>query len=83
MKIILIIYIIGIVLYWLGIVSLISTINKNKEQMHEVFKNRKKNKRSRFSNSLVIITGSIIPILHYAFAYLYIFRPDYALGIEE
>ena len=79
MKIILIIYIIGIVLYWLGIVSLISTIDKNKEQ----FKNRKKNKRSRFSNCLIIITGSIIPILHYAFAYLYIFRPDYALGIEE
>lgn len=82
MKVILILYVIGIILYWLGIASLISTIKKNKEQVREVFKNRKGNKRSTFSNRLVIITGSIIPILHYAFAYLYIFRPDYALGIE-
>ena len=50
MKIILIIYIIGIVLYWLGIVSLISTMKKNKEQTQEVFKNRGESKRSPFSN---------------------------------
>ena len=46
MKIILIIYIIGIVLYWLGIVSLISTMKKNKEQTQEAFKNRGESKRS-------------------------------------
>ena len=42
MKIILIIYIIGIILYWLGIVSIISTMMKNKELTLEAFKNRAK-----------------------------------------
>lgn len=77
MKIILIIYIIGIVLYWLGIASIISTMKKNKEQAQEVFESRGENKRSLFSNWLTVITGSIIPIFHYAVAFLYIFKPDF------
>lgn len=77
MKIILIIYIIGIVLYWLGIASIISTMKKNKEQTQEVFESRDENKRSPFSNWLTVITGSIIPIFHYAVAFLYIFKPDF------
>ena len=77
MKIILIIYIIGIVLYWLGIASIISTMKKNKEQAQEVFESRGENKRSPFSNWLTVIIGSIIPIFHYAVAFLYIFKPDF------
>ena len=79
MKIILIIYIIGIVLYWLGVASLISTIKKNKEQAREVFESRYKSKRSSFSNRLTVIIGSIIPVFHYAVAFLYIFKPDFIL----
>ena len=82
MKIILIIYIIGIVLYWLGIVSLISTMKKNKEQTQEAFKNRGESKRSPFSNWLTVITGSIIPIFHYAVAFFYIFKPDFIFEKE-
>ena len=75
MKIILIIYIIGIILYWLGIVSIISTMMKNKEQTLEAFKNRGESKRSPFSNWLTFITGSIIPIFHYAGSFVYFFKP--------
>lgn len=81
MKIILIIYIIGIVLYWLGIVSIISTMKKNKERAQEAFKSRS-NKRSMFSNWLAVITGSLIPIFHYAVAFLYIFKPDFIFDAE-
>lgn len=81
MKIILIIYIIGIVLYWLGLASIISTMKKNKERAREAFKNRG-NKRSMFSNWLAVITGSLIPIFHYAVAFLYIFKPDFIFDAE-
>lgn len=82
MKIILIIYIIGIILYWAGIVSIISTMMKNKELTLEAFKNRGESKRSPFSNWLTVITGSIIPIFHYAVAFLYIFKPDFIFEKE-
>ena len=81
MKIILIIYIIGIVLYWLGIASIISTMKKNKERALEAFNNRS-NKRSMFSNWLAVITGSIIPVFHYIIAFLYIFKPDFIFDEE-
>lgn len=74
MKIILIIHAIGFVLFWLGIISVISTAHKNKEQVMNAIK-RKSNDRSEFSNWLILIVSSIIPVLNYLVAFVAIFNP--------
>lgn len=74
MKILLIIHAIGFILFWLGIVSVLSSAHKNKEQVMKAIE-RKPNHRSEFSNWLILIISSIIPVLNYLVAFIAIFNP--------
>ena len=74
MKIIFIIHTIGFILFWLGILSVLSTAHKNKEQVMNAIE-RKSNDRSEFSNWLILIVSSIIPVLNYLVAFVAIFNP--------
>lgn len=74
MKIILIIHAIGFVLFWLGLVSVLSSAHKNKEQVLKAL-DRHPNERSEFSNVLILIVSSLIPVLNYLVAFVAIFNP--------
>lgn len=75
MKIILIIHAIGFVLFWLGILSVLSTAHKNKEQVLRALEHKTK-ERSDFSNWLILIVSSIIPVFNYLVAFVAIFNPS-------
>ncbi len=74
MKIILIIHAIGFVLFWLGLVSVVSSAHKNKEQVLKALDHHP-NERSEFSNVLILIVSSLIPVLNYLVAFVAIFNP--------
>lgn len=74
MKIILIIHAIGFILFWLGMVSVLSSAHKNKEQVMKAIE-RHPDERSAFSNWVILIITSIIPVLNYLVAFVAIFNP--------
>lgn len=78
MKIVIILYIIGIVVYWLGILNLTSTAKRNWNDVDESLKANAK-KRSKASCNLTLITESLIPILNFLIGFLFISNPFYFL----
>ena len=78
MKIVIILYIIGIIIYWLGVFHMISTAKRSWNDVDESLKANAK-KRSKASCRLTLITGSLIPILNFLMGFLYISNPFYFL----
>lgn len=78
MKIVIILYIIGIIVFWLGVFSLASTAKKNWNDVDESLKDNAR-KRSKASCNLTLIIGSLIPILNFLMGFLYISNPFYFL----
>lgn len=78
MKIVIIFYIIGIVIYWLGIFNFISVAKRNWNGIDESLKNDTR-KRSKVSCRLTLITWSFIPVLNFIMGFLYISNPLYFL----
>ena len=78
MKIVIILYIIGIVTYWLGILNLTSVAKKNWKEVDESLKDNAR-KRSKASCNLTLITWSLIPVVNFVMGFLYISNPFYFL----
>ena len=78
MKIVIILYIIGIVVYWLGVLNLTSTAKRNWNDIDESLKDHAR-KRSKASCRLALITGSLIPVVNFLMGFLYISNPFYFL----
>lgn len=78
MKIVIILYIIGIVVYWLGILNFVHVAKRNWDHVDESLKANAK-KRSKASCRLTLITWSLIPVLNFIMGFLYISNPIYFL----
>lgn len=78
MKIILILYIIGIITFWLGVFNLASTAKRNWNDVDEGLKANAK-KRSNASCNLTLIIGSLLPMVNFLIGFLYISNPLYFL----
>ena len=76
MKIIIILYIVGIVTYWLGILNLTSVAKRNWKEVDENLKDKAR-KRSKLSCNLTLITWSLFPVLNFVMGFLYISNPFY------
>lgn len=74
MKIVIILYIIGIVTYWLGILNLISVAKKNWKEVDESLKDKAR-KRSKFSCNLTLIWWSFVPVINFLVGFGYILNP--------
>ena len=78
MKIIIVLYIIGIIIFWLGILNLASLAKRNWEEIDENLKANAK-KRSNTSCNITLIVGSLIPIVNFFIGFGYILNPFYFL----
>ena len=78
MKIIILLYIIGIIIFWLGILNLASLAKRNWEEIDENLKANAK-KRSNTSCNITLIVGSLIPIVNFFIGFGYILNPFYFL----
>ena len=78
MKIVIILYIIGIIIYWLGVFNLASTAKRNWNDVDESLKANAK-KRSNASCNLTLIVGSLLPMVNFLIGFLYISNPLYFL----
>ncbi len=78
MKIVIILYIIGIIVYWLGVLNFTSVAKRNWDDIDESLKESAR-KRSKASCRLTLITWSLIPILNFVMGFLYISNPFYFL----
>lgn len=78
MKIVIILYIIGIIIYWLGVFNLAYTAKKNWDYVDESLKTNAK-KQSNASCNLTLIAGSLIPVVNFLMGFLYIANPFYFL----
>lgn len=78
MKIVIILYIIGIITFWLGFFSLTSTAKRNWNDIDENLKENAR-KRSKASCRLTLITWSLIPVLNFIMGFLYISNPVFFL----
>ena len=78
MKIVIILYIIGIVVYWLGVFNLSFTAKRNWNDVDESLKAKAK-KRSNTSCNLTLIVWSLLPIVNFVIGFLYISNPFYFL----
>ena len=78
MKILIILYIVGIVTYWLGILNLTSVAKRNWKEVDENLKDKAR-KRSKLSCNLTLITWSLIPVVNFVMGFLYISNPFYFL----
>ena len=76
MKIVIILYIIGIVVFWLGVFNFKSVAKRNWNDIDESLKEMR-NKRSKASCNLALITWSLIPVLNFVMGFLYISNPFY------
>ena len=79
MKIVIILYIIGIVVYWLGILNFLHVAKRNWNDVDESLKENAR-KRSKASCSLTLITWSLIPVVNFVMGFLYISNPFYFFG---
>ena len=78
MKIVIILYIIGIITFWLGVFNLASTAKRNWNDVDENLKANAK-KRSNASCNLTLIVGSLLPMVNFLVGFLYISNPLYFL----
>ena len=78
MKIVIILYIIGIVTYWLGILNLTSVAKRNWKEVDENLKDKAR-KRSKLSCNLTLIYGSLVPVMNFLVGFGYILNPLYFL----
>lgn len=78
MEIVIILYLIGIVIYWLGILNFLHATKRNWNDVDESLKVNTK-KRSKVSCSLALIMWSIIPMVNFLIGFLYISNPFYFL----
>ena len=78
MKIVIILYIIGIITFWLGVFNLASTAKRNWNDVDENLKAKAK-KRSNASCNLTLIVGSLLPMVNFLVGFLYISNPLYFL----
>ena len=78
MKIVIILYIIGILTYWLGIINLTSVAKRNWKEVDENLKDKAR-KRSKLSCSLTLIWWSFVPVINFLVGFGYILNPFYFL----
>ena len=78
MKIVIILYTIGIITFWLGVFNLASTAKRNWNDVDESLKTNAK-KRSNASCNLTLIMWSLLPIVNFLMGFLYISNPLYFL----
>ena len=78
MKIVIILYIIGIITFWLGVFNLASTAKRNWNDVDENLKAKAK-KRSNAPCNLTLIVGSLLPMVNFLVGFLYISNPLYFL----
>ena len=78
MKIAIILYLIGIVVYWLGILNFVHVAKRNWSEVDESLKDNAR-KRSKASCNLALITWSLTPVLNFVMGFLYISNPFYFL----
>lgn len=78
MKIVIILYIIGIITFWLGVFNLASTAKRNWNDVDENLKANAK-KRSNASCNLTLIVWSLLPMVNFLMGFLYISNPLYLL----
>ena len=78
MKIFLVLYIIGIVIYWLGILNVVSVAKRNWDNIDESLKDNAR-ERSKASYRLTLIVWSLTPVLNFLMGFLYISDPFYFL----
>ena len=76
MKIVIILYIIGIIVYWLGILNLTSVAKRNWDDIDESLKDDTR-KRSKLSCSLTLIGWSFVPVVNFFVGLGYILNPFY------
>ena len=79
MKFVIIIYIIGIITFWLGVFNLASTAKRKWNDVDESLKDNAR-KRSKASCNLTLITWSLIPVVNFVMGFLYISNPFYFFG---
>ena len=78
MKIFLILYIIGIIIYWLGILNFVSVAKRNWDNIDESLKDNAR-ERSKASCRLTLIVWSLTPVVNFLMGFLYISDPFYFL----
>ena len=78
MKIVIILYIIGIVIYWLGILNFVSVAKRNWDNIDESLKDNSR-ERSKASCRLTLIVWSLTPVVNFLMGFLYISDPFYFL----
>ena len=78
MKIVIILYIIGIIVHWLGVLNLTSFAKRSWDDIDESLKDNAR-KRSKASCNLPLITGSLVPVVNFVMGFLYISNPSYFL----
>ena len=78
MKIVIILYIIGIIIYWLGVINFVHVAKRNWNDVDESLKINAK-KRSKASCNLTLIVWSLLPIVNFLMGFLYISNPLYFL----
>lgn len=76
MKTAIIIYIIGIITYWLGVFTLFFTAKKNWNNVDENLIHTTK-RRSKASRILILIARSLIPVVNFSAGFGYISNPFY------
>lgn len=76
MKSAIIIYIIGIITYWLGVFTLFFTANKNWDNVDEYLIDTT-TKYSKVSRILILIARSLIPVVNFSVGFGYISNPSY------
>lgn len=76
MKKAIIIYIIGIITYWIGIFVLFFTAKKNWNNVDENLIHTTK-RRSKASRILILIARSLIPVVNFSAGFGYISNPFY------
>ena len=78
MKIVIILYIIGIVTYWLGILNLTSLAKRNWNNIDESLKDKAR-KRTKVSCNITLVVWSFIPVVNFLVGFGYILNPFYFL----
>ena len=78
MEIVIILYFIGIIIYWLGIINFVHVAKRNWNDVDENLKADAK-KRSEASCNLTLIMGSLLPMVNFLIGFLYISNPLYFL----
>ena len=76
MKSAIIIYIIGIITYWLGVFTLFFTANKNWNNVDEYLIDTT-TKYSKPSRILILVARSLIPVVNFSVGFGYISNPSY------